>query len=187
MSRTTRPGPILLALLAAACSDAPAPSAATSEPPVSASTEAAPEPDMSLPEELPVDPVDASLTAAAGLPQELATPLVDGLSLGFEYGTLLDVAADAGSERQVLIEPIGVAMDEAVASLERSLHAAGFEPVATVAEARPDARHFRRHPAQGPDQVLSLEATPYPDPESAAHPGGTGVIALRLETRNHRG
>lgn len=185
MPRTQRLGPILLAVLMVACTDAPAPAAPRGSAPEAVPPPTAPE--IALPEELPADPVDAALSAAAGLPQQLVRPLADGVALGFEYGTLLDVSEDEGGGRQVLIEPIGLSMDEAVAKLARDLRTAGFEPMTADTDPPSAARQFRRHPTQGPDEVLSLEATTYPDPESAAHPGGTGVIALRLETRDGRG
>lgn len=167
-----------LFLLLAACSREPATLPALPE-------DASPQPAPVLAEEIaPVeedpgqDPLQEGLSAAAGLPQALDLPLAEGVALDFEYGTLYDLRSGAEGERLLAIEPIDLAAEDALARVAEGLVRAGYVEVAeTRADARPGQRRFERR-AGGARTVLGLWVEVYPDPEVAAHPGGTGTLGL---------
>lgn len=126
------------------------------------------------------DQVDDGWSAAAGLPQPLSEPLVDNMRIDFEYGTLFEFALDPDSaERQVTIEPIGTPLEVALESLASSLRKAGFEPAVGQAKTGPMNRLYRSVTEQKAWEI-ELVASSYPEPELAAHPGGTGSVAMHL-------
>lgn len=172
-----------LLLAMAACSREPAPVVAL--PPaldtrVAVNDEAANESDSLPPQVADSIPLNDGMSAAAGLPQPLAEPLVDDLRIDFEYGTLFEFTPDPiTTERQVSIEPIGTPVLAALDSLATSLKRAGFEPFPEQDGSEPLHRLFRK--AREPrDFEIELLALSYAEPELAAHPGGTGSVAMHL-------
>ena len=173
---------LLLALVA--CSREPAPVVALPpalEPAVASADDTASRSDRNIAESLPPEDQQIDgLRAAAGLPQPLSEPLVDDLRIDFEYGTLFEFARVTQTEdRQVSIEPIGTPIEEALDSLAASLKRAGFEPSPEQARDWSLHRVYRRA-AEPRDMEIELIASSYAEPELAAHPGGTGSVAMHL-------
>jgi len=122
------------------------------------------------------------LSAAAGLPQPMRQPLVPELEIEFEYGTLIEYTPDPTSGlRALTIEPIGLPLADAIRSLDASLQRAGFklDPANGMDE---QARIYRKQDANG-GLELQIAGLDYALPELAAHPGGSGTLALTLQRR----
>lgn len=172
-----------LLLAMTACSREPAPVVAL--PPAldsreAVADEAVNESDALAPHVADSIPPSDGMSAAAGLPQPLAEPLVDDLHIDFEYGTLFEFTRDPiTAERQVSIEPIGTPVLAALDSLAASLNRAGFEPLPVQDQSESLHRLFRK--AKAPqDFEIELLALSYAEPELAAHPGGTGSVVMHL-------
>jgi hypothetical protein len=169
---------VSLILVLAACSREPAtlPALPADVPPAAPPADA----EQATPvEDAPgQDPLEEGLSAAAGLPQALDHPLAEGVALEFDYGTLYDLRSGAEGERLIAIEPIDLAVEDALSRVAEGLRRAGYVEVAeTRADARPGQRRFERRAGEA-RTVLGVWIEVYPDPEVAAHPGGTGTLGL---------